>query len=270
MYGRKMKIRDLLETYPKDEVKIVLAYLLDMTFGQVLSSGAMLLTPEIETKAISILDKIKSGYPIQYAIGLWDFFGRTFKVNPGALIPRPETELLVEHVLASGVKGKKILDIGTGTGAIAITLALEEKEAKVWAIDISHEALGLAKDNALDLSAKVNFIHSDLFENIKEKFDVLVSNPPYISQEDYEKLDTKLFYEPKTALLGGKLGYEIYEKIIDQAPLYLNEAGKIFFEIGYDQGRVVKDKLESKGFVNVQVIKDYGDIDRLVKAQWKM
>lgn len=265
-----MTIRDLLKEYKIEDVKIVMAYLLDLSFGSVMNSLDLEIEEEVLAKALDALNKHKEGLPIQYAIGKWDFYGRTFKINQDVLIPRPETELLVEEILKEDLKDKSILDIGTGSGAIAISLALEAKDAKITASDISIKALEIAKLNAKDLCASVEFIESDLFENINEKFDIIVSNPPYISQKDYDNLDSELFFEPRRALLGGQNGYEIYERIVKGLKNHLKDGGKVLFEIGYDQGIIVKGLLEDEGFTDLKVIKDYGGKDRIVMGSLKV
>lgn len=265
MCGANMKIRDYLENKDYDIAKLVLSYLLDKSFSFISLNPDYEIDEKTNTKIQKAFEDIENGQVIQYAIGKWNFYGRDFLVDERVLIPRPETELLVDLILKEETKGKSILDIGTGSGAIAISLALES-DMQVTAADISQEALDVARQNSINLKAKLHFIKSDLFENIDQKFDYIVSNPPYISQEAYEGLEKELFLEPKLALVGGDLGYEIYQKIIDQAKDYLNEKGKIFFEIGYDQGQIVKDLLEAQGFKEVKILKDYAGHDRMLVA----
>lgn len=261
-----MKVKDFFEKYDEYQVKIALSYVLEQSYGMLRSNMDMEVGKDVEDKIAAIFSKINDGLPIQYAIGYWDFYGRTFTVNPSVLIPRSETELLCQLILNEDLKDKKILDIGTGSGAIAITLKLENPSLIVTASDISNEALQVAKENANKLSAEIKFIESDLFENIDERFDLIVSNPPYISQEDYDKLDEKLYREPQGALLAGPKGYEIYARIIENAKDHLYDEGKIFFEIGYDQGAIVKELLHESGFTGIKVHKDYNQIDRMVEA----
>lgn len=261
-----MKIREALDKFGKEEARIALAYIMNISFGQLMVRKDEDLDSKIFSRLEEVMDLYDKGLPIQYAIGFWDFYGRTFKVSPDVLIPRPETELLCEKILSDGISGKKVLDIGCGSGAIAVTLSLEEENAIVYASDISEEALRIAMENSERLSATVSFFHSDLFDDINGKYDVIVSNPPYINQRDYEKLDNLLYHEPKLALLAGEKGYEIYERIIASSKNYLEDGGRIYFEIGYDQGNIVKRLLENEGFSNVQLIKDYGGNDRILVA----
>ena len=197
--------------------------------------------------------------PMQYILGHCEFMGLDFKVTENTLIPRGDTENIVEEVIAtiedSGYN--TVLDMCTGTGAIAISVAHYTK-AKVTASDISRE-------NAQNLNADVNFIESDLFENINEKFDVIVSNPPYIESEVIPTLMEQVKdYEPMLALDGGKDGLDFYRNIINQANNYINQNGCIVFEIGYNQGGQVKSLLENAGFVNINVKQDLAGLDRLV------
>lgn len=262
--GQVMKIKEAFEKFGPERAKIALSYIMDVTYSNLLSRKDEDLDKETLEKLEQVIALCDMGLPIQYAIGYWDFYGRTFALSPDVLIPRPETEILCEKILSDGIKDKKVLDIGCGSGAIAISLKLEEESARLFASDISIKALDMARENARRLSADVSFIHSDLFDNISGKFDVIVSNPPYISQSDYDKLDSLLYEEPKLALLAGEKGYEIYERIIESCRGYLNLGGRIYFEIGYDQARVVKQMLETKGFCKVEIIKDYGGHDRIV------
>ena len=260
-----MKIKDALKL-DKEDTRIILAYLLDKSYGWIDRNPDQELSRDIYFKTREILHKVQMGYPIQYALGKWDFYGRTFMVNPGVLIPRPETELLVEQIILDNEGPRTILDMGTGSGAIAISLKLERNDFYLTATDISDPALKMAEQNAKRLGANITFVKSDLFDQIFARFDVIVSNPPYISKKDYDNLDKHLYFEPKIALLAGEKGHEIYEKIIDRAIDHLNPEGRIYFEIGYDQGEVVSGLLKDKGFKDVQVIKDYGGKDRIVKG----
>ena len=205
------------------------------------------------------------GKPLSQVLGFVDFYGNSFFVNRHVLSPRPETELLVEQV----VKDNKIgngLDIGTGSGAIAITIN-KLSGLNMTAVDISSSALKVAKKNNKHLDTDVEFIKSDLFKNLSDrKFDFIVSNPPYIKTEDINSLDSEVKnYEPLLALDGGKSGYDYYEKIISQAPKFLNDNGKIYFELGINQSEKVKELLK-KDFYNIEIIKDYNNIDRIIKA----
>lgn len=202
--------------------------------------------------------------PLQHLTHSRDFFGYEFYVNEHVLIPRQETEILVDEVRRDA-EGKTVLDVCTGSGCIAITLKKEANPESVTAVDISEEALKVAMRNAKQLDAEVTFILSDLFENISKKYDIIVSNPPYIPSKDIEELEPEVrLHEPMLALDGTEDGLYFYRTIIEQANSYLNENGKIYFEIGYDQGEEVKNLLQNAGFSDIKVIQDLTGRDRVV------
>ncbi len=210
--------------------------------------------------------------PLAYILGKAWFYGRELDVNENVLIPRQDTEVLIDELVKKiNEKSNKqsVLDIGTGSGAIAITTALET-DSNVTVVDISEKALEVAKINAKKLGVNVNFVLSDLFDKLDgKKFDIIVSNPPYIESDVIETLDVEVKNnEPHLALDGGKSGLEFYEKIISQAPKFLNGSGSILFEIGYNQADSVSKLLE-KDFKNIKVIKDYDGNDRVVIADKK-
>ena len=210
----------------------------------------------------------KESIPLQYAIGYWEFYNLRLKVDPRALIPRFETEIIVDYIIKSPYRKEKILDIGTGSGAIALSLAYNLKDSLVIGLDIEDKAISLAIENKDLLAIKnVDFIKSDLFENIDGKFDLIVSNPPYINKVDYKNLDKELFYEPKSALYGGVDGLDFYRRIIKDASNYLNDRGHLIFEIGYDQKDDINDLLKKENFINIKNIKDFNDFDRFIIAQ---
>lgn len=227
------------------------------------------LTKREEHKILSFLEERKQNKPLAYIAGNQEFYGYTFVVNQDVLIPRPETEELVCLVKNNISRNEKVLDIGTGSGAIAIVLA-KETNAVVTAVDISKKALKVAKENAKRLDAKVVFVCSDLFENLGgQVFDIIVSNPPYISENEYENLEKDVKdFEPKLALVANDNGFEIYERIISQAKNHLSENGKIFFEIGFSQAEKIKKLLE-KDFENIKIFKDLEGKDRMVMASRK-
>lgn len=217
-------------------------------------------------------DERAYGKPLSCIFGFVDFYGLRFNVNKKVLAPRMETELLVERVieLSSEYKKCEILDIGTGSGAISISVAKNSK-AKVCAVDISKGALEVAKENAKQNNANVEFIESDLFKGLKRgrKFDIIVSNPPYIRSLDIEGLDEEVKnYDPKLALDGGEDGLDFYRKISLEAVNHLNKNGKILYEIGKGQYVAVKKILEKSGFENIRGIKDYNKIYRIVEADY--
>lgn len=215
-----------------------------------------------------LIDERSKRIPLSYVIGTRDFFGLTFKVNEDVLIPEQETEILVEEVIKYS-EGKAVLDMCTGSGCIAISIALFGKPSAVSASDISINALEVAKENAKLLKAnEVSFVRGDLFENITKKFDIIVSNPPYIETKVIDELMSEVRdYIPRLALDGDGDGLKFYKIISKEAVKYLNKNGRIFYEIGYNQSRAVTSILLENGFTDVRVIKDYSGLDRIVMAK---
>ncbi|WP_026907733.1 peptide chain release factor N(5)-glutamine methyltransferase [Paucisalibacillus globulus] len=216
---------------------------------------------------------VDTGVPIQHLMGYEAFYGRNFSVNPHVLIPRPETEELVQHVIDHASKHNPItiVDIGTGSGIIAITLALELPNAKVYAIDISGEALETAKKNAENLQAEITFLQGDFLSPLLEqniKADIVVSNPPYISEEERPELsDTVVNHDPELALFADDNGLAAYKKITKQLPGVIKSGGTVAFEIGYLQGDAVKALLQEKfPESNVTILQDISGKDRIVFA----
>jgi len=207
--------------------------------------------------------------PLAYIFGKTNFYGYDFMVNESVLIPRLDTEILIEKIkedILSKNKKVSVLDIGTGSGAIAIVLK-KETDASVSAVDVSCEALEVAKKNAENLGAEIDFALSNLFENVNQKFDFVVSNPPYIESNVCLTLEPEVaLNEPILALDGGKDGLDFYREIVEQAPNYLNVGGKLYFEIGYNQAEAVSNLMKDN-FKNIKVYKDYGGNDRVVAGE---
>ena len=214
-----------------------------------------------------IYKKLAAHIPAQYIIGHAEFFGMQLKVDERVLIPRPETEELVELILAENLKDNlKVLDIGTGSGAIALALAKNRPDWSVTAADISQDALDLSMENANDQNLNLSFIKSDCFSEISSKYDIIVSNPPYISREDQEEVGLNVLHsEPHLALFADEDGLSIYRRIAEDSKDYLNDGGKIYLEIGYKQGQSVPD-LFMKNFPEkrVRTLKDQFGQDRMV------
>ena len=217
-----------------------------------------------EEDFFNLLNKRLNDTPMAYIIGKKHFRDIIIKTDKRALIPRFCTEELIDIVNGFIKPNDSVLDMCTGTGAIALAIKEENPLIYVACSDISEDALSLAKENAKLNKLSINFILSDLFENITETYDILISNPPYISSEEYMGLEVDLFKEPKLALVGGTLGYEYYEKIIKQAREKIKRM--IFFEIGYDQGNIVKEILEKYKYKDIKIYKDLEGFDRFVSA----
>ena len=213
------------------------------------------------------INRLNNNEPVQYIVGNVDFYGNLFKVNKDVLIPRFETEDLVsrsiKYINDFFAKKVSILDIGTGSGCIAITLS-KKINCNADGIDISNDALKVAKENAISNNANVNFFNSDLFENVSNKYDVIISNPPYISYDE-KIMDIVKDNEPHLALYASNNGLYFYEKILEQASLFLNNKNMIIFEIGQTQGKEI-EKLAKINFPNslVYIEKDLYEKDRFV------
>lgn len=215
---------------------------------------------------LACIKKRENRIPLSHITNSRDFYGYTFYVNEHVLTPRQETEVLVEEAL-SVCRGKRVLDLCTGSGCIILTLAKEGDLTEAVGIDISKHALEVAKKNKEVLEANVTFLESDLFENVTGEFDVIVSNPPYIPTKDIEELMPEVrLHEPMLALDGTEDGLAFYRTIIKEAKQYLVKGGTVLFEIGYDQGNAVSDLFVQEEYTNVKVIKDLTGRDRIVKA----
>jgi release factor glutamine methyltransferase len=213
---------------------------------------------------MELIRKRASHMPLQFITGKQEFMGLEFIVNKNVLIPRQDTEILVEEILKIS-KGKKILDICTGSGCIIISLSKLGQIKSGIGVDISKEALLVARDNAIENQVDIQLFESDLFENVQGTFDIIVSNPPYIETAVIETLMSEVkLWEPHIALDGKEDGLHFYKKIIKQASKYLNKNGCLYFEIGYNQSGMVKLLLEEEGYNNVEIIKDLSGLDRVV------
>ncbi len=218
------------------------------------------------------------GVPVAQIIGSREFYGREFAVNTHVLIPRPETEILVEQALAAisgnkwleSVVNPRVLDLGTGSGAIAVTLALEIPRLTVTAVDMSNEALVVARQNAVALGAEVRFIESDWYAAVEgEKFDVIVANPPYIAENDRHLQVGDLRFEPQMALTDNSIdGLASIRSIVAGAGLHLNDGGWLMFEHGHDQAAQCRELLEQSHFADIQSISDLAGILRVASGRY--
>ena len=262
----------LLRRQGKEEslARFLLMYMLDESPQLFLNCMSEQMSKENEEKYFSLIEKhIKEDVPLSLLVGFEYFYDRKFKVTKDVLSPRMETEELIykviEYVKANNKNNLKILDLCTGSGIIAITLKkeLDEILIDVVASDISEEAIEVAKENAQYHDTDVRFIQSDIFNNIDDKFDIIVSNPPYIDRKDEVTMqDNVLKYDPHLALFAEEEGMYFYRKIIEQAKDYLKENGVMFFEIGYDQkDKIIK--LSKKNGYLAQVYKDINNRDRM-------
>lgn len=211
--------------------------------------------------------KRAAGVPLQHLLGTVEFYKRVFAVDARGLIPRPETELLMENILRDPPP-TRALDVGTGSGVIALTLAGEVPTADVVAVDVSPEALSLAGENAarLGLSERVRFLQSDLFSAVDGRFDLIVANLPYIPAGEIATLSREVQFDPRLALDGGAQGTEIIERLIGQAPEYLTPGGRLALEIGHDQSAHLGSALERHNFRDIRPVADYQGILRFLFA----
>ena len=254
-----------------EDAKLDAWYLMEYSFSMdrvaFLMDGNKAASEEQIAKYQELIAKRAEHIPLQHLTGVQEFMGISFKVNENVLIPRQDTEVLVEETLKS-VKGKKVLDMCTGSGCIIISLAKMGSLEKAVGVDISAKALEVAKENAASLEVEVTFVESNLFDKVEGSFDIIVSNPPYIESAEVDRLMPEVKdHEPRLALDGTEDGLYFYRKIVEEADKYLTENGEIFFEIGYNQGEAVSELLRAKGYKEVRVIKDLPGLDRVVTGQ---
>jgi len=217
------------------------------------------------------------GEPLQYILGKTEFMGLSFRITPDVFIPRPETEILVEAAIravkSESRKVRKILDIGTGSGCIAVSLAKFLPASQISAVDISQKALQIAKQNALLNNVEINFLLADLFslpELEALEYDLIVSNPAYIPTAEISSLQEELSFEPRVALDGGSDGLDFYRRIIEEAPAYIKQGGFLIMEMGHNQCSAIKDLFNSSGeFELIEIVRDYNHIDRVVVTRLK-
>lgn len=220
---------------------------------------------EQQQEYASVLKKRAERIPLQYITGEQEFMGHRFLVNSNVLIPRQDTEVLVEEALKIIRPGMDVLDMCTGSGCIIVSILKNVSEVNAVAVDISKQALNVAKENAKLNEVMVRFETSDLFEHIKGTFDVIVSNPPYIRTEEITKLMPEVRdFEPFGALDGKEDGLYFYRKIVEEGQNYLKPGGYLLFEIGYDQGEEVSALMQQAGYSEIRVIKDLAGLDRVV------
>lgn len=267
----ELKINNIQE--PSLKARLLLQYILNKPRQYLIIYDNKQLTLRQEVNFFKGIKKLVKGIPLQHITHSQEFMKMTFYVNEDVLIPRPDTEILVEEVIkiAKRINAKKILDLCTGSGAIAVSLAKYIENSQITAVDISTKAISVAKLNAKNnnVENQITFVESDLFKELpKEKYDIIVSNPPYIKKEIIKSLDKEVQNEPKIALDGGYDGLDFYRKIISNADEFLKFTGYVCLEIGYDQKDDVLELFESKGkYVEATCKKDLFDNDRVVIAR---
>lgn len=238
--------------------------------NDLLVHGEQPVAPEAEEKYLNWIRQRAEHIPLQQLTGEQGFMGLTFNVNEHVLIPRQDTEILVEEVLKELHDGMRVLDMCTGSGCILLSLLHYSNDCEGLGVDLSAEALEVAGRNVLKVltpekAEHAHFLQSDLFEKVEGKFEIIVSNPPYIASAEVEKLMPEVRdHEPRMALDGTEDGLYFYRRIIEEAGKYLVSSGMLFFEIGYDQGQAVSELMRTEGYCEVQVVQDYAGLDRVV------
>ena len=250
------------------DARILTAYALEVP----ISDLSLKINERVSGKIISKLEKLINRRidrePISKILERREFWGRTFSINKNVLDARGDTETLIDFVIDKPVKS--VLDLGTGSGAIEVTLACEWEDANVTAIDISEDALSLAKKNAekFNVKNKINFLKSDWFDAVEGLFDLIIANPPYIGLMEQRKISPEVIkYDPEIALFAGSDGLGAYKKIIPSLAKFLNPEGSVVLEIGASQSNEVKDLMNSFGFFDLKTVKDLSGKDRLIAAK---
>ena len=250
------------------EVQMLLQEVLDVSRAYLLAHPEQALNEAQETRYSALLQRRLNGEPLAYILGEREFFGLTFKVSPATLIPRPDTELLVELALQLILLDtrQQILDLGTGTGAIALAIAHARPDAAITAVDASSAALEIAQENATRLNCRnVRLLQSDWISALghEERFDMIVSNPPYIAEADPHLQQGDLRFEPRSALAAGADGLDDLRHIIANARTHLRPGGWLLLEHGYDQAASVRELLEKAGYLDIYSARDLGGIERV-------
>jgi release factor glutamine methyltransferase len=258
---------------PRLEVRMLLEHVLGKPRAWLLAHDTDPLEPQVAAAYEALLARRVAGEPMAYLLGHREFMGHRFRVTPDVLIPRPDTEVLVETALecVAGVAGPAVLDLGTGSGAIAISIALARRDARVMASDVSAAALAVAAGNAWELTASVRFVEGSWYEAVPEGegFDLIVSNPPYVASDDPHLDQGDLRFEPRGALTDGAGGLEDLGHIVAGAGRHLKPGGALWMEHGWDQAQAVRDLLAAAGFEDVRSCQDLAGIERISGGRWR-
>ena len=246
-----------------DEAYLIVEHVYKITKASILANPEKSYT---SPKILEILEKRRERIPLQHIFGVWDFMGKEFFVSKDCLIPRPDTEILVEKAISLTKEGDKVADLCTGSGCIGISIALYSKNISLTLVDISNGALNMAKKNADKHGVNAKFILGDILKDLpNEKFDIITSNPPYIPTKDIESLSPEVQNEPILALDGGENGLDIIKFLVNDGLSYLNDNGKMLIEFGYDQEESIRALLDGRtDFKSYEIIYDYGKNPRCV------
>ena len=252
---------------PASEARSLLAFVLGVRRESLIAQPQRPIPAAEAARHRELRARRSAGEPMAYLLGEREFFGRPFRVDPSVLIPRPETECLVEAALQEmeGRHAPRVIDLGTGSGCIAITLALERPDARVAATEASAPALSLARANAAELGARVEFLQADWFAPASGRFDLIVSNPPYVAAADPHLAE--LGWEPRSALTDGGDGLSCLRAVIGQAGAHLAEGGALLVEHGYDQAMAVRDLMQENGFGRAATLTDLSGLERVCLAR---
>lgn len=276
------RVRRLFEEAKIDSPRFDALCLFEQAFGdrfsKIMMNRELSVQPETEKKILEMAKRRCKGYPLQYILGEWEFMGYTFKVGEGVLIPRPDTETLVSQVrdicLENNLKAPKIIDLCSGSGCIAISLKLMLPDAEIFAAELSDKALSYLRENAALNNADIHIVQCNVLDEENafsfENFDLIVSNPPYLTEDDMKALQPEVSYEPETALFGGADGLDFYRKITRIWRNSLKNGGFIAYEFGMNQHEAVSLILEKNGFTNIRLSQDTSGIIRTAAAQKNM
>jgi len=267
---RFLKSKGICES--KSDAQVVLSFVLNIKRQELFFRGSLKPTYEQISKFKKCILRRSKGEPVAYITGFAGFMGFEFKVNNNVLIPRPETEILVERVLEFAEVGSKwsVLDLCTGSGCIAVALAKLGVFENITASDISENAINIAKENAqINNAININFVKSDIFDGISgDNFDIIVSNPPYVSEEEYCILKNELKFEPKNALIAKNSGLFFYREISNRACRYLKNTGIVFLELNANKAYEIRSIfLDSPYYKNLRIVKDYAGLPRVLEAE---
>lgn len=246
------------------EADLLIEYATGRRLAWVVAHGEEPIPDELLRRSFEMAERRLRGEPLQYIVGVAEFYGREFQVDPRVLIPRPETELLVERSLGVIPRNGRVIDVGTGSGCIAATVALERPDARVHAVDISFDALVVARGNARRLAAPVSFVSSDVLKAFGQHFDVVISNPPYIALAELPTLQREVQLEPHIALSPGPDPYRVINDLFEEAAGVLAPGGALLMEIGYGQAMEVRRIAGNAGWNVDEILRDYSGIERVV------
>ena len=250
------------------DARILTAYALEIPISELSLKLDELVSEQIISEIEKFILRRINREPISKILGKREFWGRSFSISENVLDPRADTETLIDFVIEKPVKS--VLELGTGSGAIAVTLACEWKEVHLTAVDISEDAISMAKINAekFNVQNKIHFLKSDWFESVRGSFDLIISNPPYIGLVEQDEIAAEVIkYDPEVALFAGRDGLEAYKRIIPKLANFLNPDGLVVLETGASQSNEVKKMMNEVGFIDAKIVKDLSGKDRLVSAK---